>query len=131
MTTTGGHWILGKGIKMEEAGLRFLKRTGVYTWGDMSNHLRAFVSTKAAPGLGFMKCWRISNLIWEGHVFGKGVDPAFPLSEEVKVFSEEGIWHAGQFVCLLWSKEGATEEMFNRINIISLCKVFIRVSPKN
>lgn len=49
-----------KGRKMVEAGFMFLKRTGVYTCGEMGNDLTAFVGTNSLPDRGFMR-WRISN----------------------------------------------------------------------
>lgn len=44
-----------KGRKMVEAGFMFLKRTGVYACGEMSNDLTAFVGTNSLPDRGFMK----------------------------------------------------------------------------
>lgn len=104
-----------KGYKMIEAGFMFLKRTGVYTCGEMGNDLTAFVGTNSPPERGFMR-WRISNLyltrLQGSPVFGEGVDLPFPLSEEVKgKFSVKKIFEM-QGSLFTVEQGGSTAEMF-------------------
>lgn len=104
-----------KGRKMVEAGFMFLKRTGVYTCGEMGNDLTAFVGTNSLPDRGFMR-WRISNPYlrrFQGSaVFGEGVDIPFPLSEEIKgKFSVKKTFEM-QGSLFTVEQGGPTEEMF-------------------